>query len=108
MFYPSEPVERKHDAVYTASMRPLKRFALAREVKSLALIVYRLKRFDEDYYHSVKEQLSHAHWMNDIGNSIPPPRKPINVVKAGYGYGIPGISSEKCFIVFCCTLVTSV
>ena len=68
LFFPQQAVEKKYDAVYDASLSPVKRHYLAAEIKNLALIFYypSFNEIDMANSRAIKDSVSHAHFFNNI------------------------------------------
>jgi glycosyltransferase involved in cell wall biosynthesis len=65
-FRPMPAVTKTHDAVYSASLAPYKRHALARDVASLIMLSYTYGgTSNEDYQREVRTALQHAWWAKD-------------------------------------------
>jgi len=66
VFQPTPSVARTHDALYSASLAPYKRHALAAKVRSLAMLSYTYGGTSNDAYAaSVRSALAHAWWAKD-------------------------------------------
>jgi glycosyltransferase involved in cell wall biosynthesis len=58
------PAVKRFDAVYNSRLEPFKRHALARQVRSLAILTYGLDESPVGYVREVRQMLAHAEWLN--------------------------------------------
>ena len=66
VFRPRPAIARTHDALYSASLAPYKRHALAAKVRSLIMLSYTYGGTSNDAYAaSVRQALAHALWAKD-------------------------------------------
>jgi glycosyltransferase involved in cell wall biosynthesis len=64
IFRPDPAVTQRLDAVYDATLTPIKRHHLANRIASLGLIYYPTPYDHPDYVARIKHELAYAHWFN--------------------------------------------